>query len=45
MWIVLALVAWAVIGSVAAVAVGSCIHVGMGDDDVQRGGAGDSKAE
>lgn len=32
MWIVLAVVAWALIGSVAAVFVGSFIHIGEGED-------------
>lgn len=32
MWIVLAVVAWAVIGSVEAVIVGSFIHIGAGED-------------
>lgn len=45
MWIVLAVVAWALIGSVAAVITGSFIHVGMGDDDTQRGGAEDGKTD
>lgn len=32
MWLVLAVVAWALIGSVTAVIMGSFIHAGMGDD-------------
>lgn len=36
MWIVLAVVAWALIGSVAAVITGSFIHAGMGGEDVDH---------
>lgn len=32
MWVVLVLVAWAVIGSAAEVFVGSFIHIGAGED-------------
>lgn len=32
MWIVLAVVAWALIGSVAAIISGSFIHIGAGED-------------